>query len=94
MHYFDAEQAVDQSETDADVYVRRLPDCGDLTERIVRLSQSLNGLKQVARSWHRFLASTLQKYGFERHDSEECLLHLLNTKTGDVRMLLSVCVGD
>ena len=82
LFHFDAEQALVQSDIDADIYMRMPAGSGDLSGKIVKLNKSLYGLKQSARSWYDHLVSTLKGIGFEQYDCEPCLLRLMNGTTG------------
>lgn len=94
LHYFNVEQAFVQPEIDEEVFMRMQPACGNLTGRVVQSNKIVHGIKQAARPWYSFLNSKLQAYDFEEHKSEQCFLRLLDTKTGDMRMLLGVYDDD
>ncbi|CAB1108760.1 unnamed protein product [Ectocarpus sp. CCAP 1310/34] len=57
--HFDIEQAIVRSELEEDVYMRLPQGCGALSGMIVKLGQSLYGLRQASRQWHAMLKRSL-----------------------------------
>ncbi|CAB1101917.1 unnamed protein product [Ectocarpus sp. CCAP 1310/34] len=53
--HFDIEQAFVRSELEEDVYMRLPQGCGALSGMIVKLGESLYGLRQASRQWHAML---------------------------------------
>ena len=63
--HFDVYQAFVQSDLEEDVFLRLPKECGDLLGKVVRLNESLSGLKQASRTWHAHLTTCLKILGFE-----------------------------
>ena len=71
----------------------RLPQgCGGLSEKIVRLNNSLYGLKQVSRQWHAHLTKCLLSLGFVQCVADACVFPLM--EEGSVVMTIVVHVDD
>ena len=50
------------------------PGCGSMSGKVVRLNQSLYGLKQASRTFYKRLVSDLNRVGFEQSLSDPCVL--------------------
>ena len=70
---FDIEQAFVQSDLEEDVYMRLPQGCERLSGKIVRLTNSLYGLKQASRQWHAQLAKCLLTLGFVQCKADACV---------------------
>ena len=56
----------------------RLPEgCGSLSGKVVKLSKSLNGLRQASRQWHALLSKCLLALGFVQCLAGSCVSRLI-----------------
>ena len=90
--HFDVDQAFVQANTEEDVFLRLPEGYGDLSGKIVRLNQSLYGLKQALRTWHAHLITCLKSLGFEQCDADVCVFCLI--EEGRVAITAVVHVDD
>ena len=92
LRHFDVDQAFVLSDLEKDVYLRLPKGCGDLSEKVVRLSKRLYGLKQASRTWHAHLATCLKRLGFEQCMTDVCVFRMI--KDGRVTITAVVHVDD
>lgn len=71
--------------------MKMTPGFGDISGKIVSLNKSLYGFEQAACSWHNLLIVTRKQNGFDQHLSEPCMLRLIDSKTGRVKLVVAVC---
>ncbi|CAB1096623.1 unnamed protein product [Ectocarpus sp. CCAP 1310/34] len=90
--HIDAEQAFVQSELDEVVFIRLPPGCGALSCKVVRLRQSLYGLKQASRTWHYHLMRGMKSLGFEAFAADAFVVRLI--ESGVVTMVVVIHVDD
>ena len=64
--HWDIEQAFVQSELDHEVFMKLPPGCGTMSGKVVRLNESLYGLKQASRTFRNRFVSDLKRIGFEQ----------------------------
>ena len=90
--HFDVDQTFVQSQFDENVFLRLPKGCGKMSGKIMRLNKSFYGLKQVSRTWHAYLATCLQRLGFEQCLTDVCVFRLI--EDGRVAMTAVVHVDD
>ena len=89
--HFDVEQAFVQSKLHG-VFLRLPRGCGCLSGKIVRLKNSLYGLKQASRLWHAHLTTCLKTLGFQQRLAGACVFRLV--EEGRVAIIAVVHVDD
>ena len=90
--HLDVAQAFVRAKLDAEKYMK-LPDgCGDISGKIVRLSRSLNGLKQSGRQWAELLVETVVEFGMEQSRTDPCVFRMV--VDDKVELIMVVHVDD
>ena len=74
--HFDVDQAFVQSDLE-NVFLQLRKRCDDISGKVVRLNQSLYGLKQASRTWHAHLTICLKRLGFEHCMTDVCAFRLI-----------------
>ena len=75
--HFDIDQAFVWADPAQDVYVRLPEGCGSLSGKVVKLSNSLYGLRQASRHWYTLLRKCLLALGFVQCLADSCVFRLV-----------------
>jgi len=73
VHVVDVKTAFLRAPLEEEVYLRQPAELSDGTNRVLRLRQALDGLKQAPRAWEQELGKFLVGQGFKRCTSDRAL---------------------
>ena len=88
----DVAQAFVRAKLDAEIYMKLVGACGDMSGKIVRLNRSLYGLKQSGRQWAGLLVKTVVEYGMDQGRTDPCVFRMV--VNGKVELIMAVHVDD
>lgn len=75
--HFDAKQSFMQYDLEEDDFIRSSRGCGRMSANVVRLEQTLHGLRQASRSWHSHFITRMKSYDFEQCLADTCVMRLI-----------------
>ena len=88
----DVVQAFVRAKLDAEIYMKLLDGCGDMSGKIVRLNRSLYGLDHSGRQWAGLLVETVVENGMEQSSTDPCVFRMV--EGGKVELIMAVHVDD
>lgn len=92
IYHLDVAQGFHRAELDADIFMKLLGGCGDMSVKIFRLTRSLFGLKQIGRLLAGILVKTVIEYGMEQCRTDPCFLRAV--VDGKVELIMAVDLDD
>jgi hypothetical protein len=76
MHSVDIETSFLSADLKEDTYMRHSRGAEDGTSRVMRLPQSIFGLKQASREWYQVFHRTISSFGIKQATSETSLYNV------------------